>query len=89
MLCYDLQQRLPEKLKKKTRTENHNLPNSDKVLQIDIELPDFDMNNTDPVIEEFFDTRTFEEQNAIEKGSSSQENTNINKDWSINNIFQL
>ncbi|CAG8808305.1 15657_t:CDS:1, partial [Gigaspora margarita] len=52
----------------------------DEVLQIDIELPDFDMNDTDPVIEEFFDTRTFGEQNAIEEGSSSQKNTNLNED---------
>ncbi|CAG8720244.1 18905_t:CDS:2 [Gigaspora margarita] len=34
----------------------------DEVSQIDVELPeDINIDNNDPVIEEFFDIRTFEE----------------------------
>ncbi|CAG8569811.1 9297_t:CDS:1 [Dentiscutata heterogama] len=107
MLRHDLQQRLPEILKKKTKpksqgstsTDDINLENAsvdilfekfdeDEVSQIDIELPDFDTNNNELVMEEFFDMRIFEEQIIIEEGSQLQENTISNEDWSIDYIFR-
>ncbi|CAG8659015.1 5662_t:CDS:2, partial [Cetraspora pellucida] len=106
MLCYNLQQKLSEVLKKKYRTKNQvsfnftniNLENAsiniffeefgrDKILQVDIELSDFDIHDNDPVMKEFFDFNIFDQQNTIEEGSHSQQNTNNNDDWSIDNIF--
>ncbi|CAG8627456.1 2104_t:CDS:1, partial [Scutellospora calospora] len=60
----------------------------DEILQVDVELPDFDMHDNDSVIEEFFDFNIFEQQNTTEEGSHSQQSTNINDDWSIDDIFQ-
>ncbi|CAG8619622.1 2960_t:CDS:2, partial [Dentiscutata heterogama] len=60
----------------------------DEILQIDVELLNLDMNNTDLAMEEFFDTKTFKEQNAI-KDFYSQENTNLNEDWLIKDIFRF
>ncbi|CAG8787333.1 6225_t:CDS:1, partial [Racocetra fulgida] len=61
----------------------------DEILQIDVKLPDFDTNNNDLVMEEFFDFKTLEEQNMIEKDFHSQQNINVNQDWSIDDIFQF
>ncbi|CAG8518413.1 2892_t:CDS:2 [Cetraspora pellucida] len=94
MLRHDLQQRFQGS----TSTDDINLENAsvdilfeefdeDEVSQIDIELPDFDTNNNELIMEEFFDMRTFEEQIMIEEGSQPQENTISNEDWSINDIF--
>ncbi|CAG8481553.1 6479_t:CDS:2, partial [Racocetra fulgida] len=80
-------QKLPEILKKKTKTKGQNSLNptdnvdfenttinilfeefdEDEILQIDVELPDFDANDNDSVMEEFFDIKTFEKQNTIEE----------------------
>ncbi|CAG8505083.1 46501_t:CDS:2 [Gigaspora margarita] len=60
----------------------------DELLQANIKLPDFDMNNNYSVMEEIFDFRLLEEPNIIEEGSISQQNTNANQDWLVDNIFQ-
>ncbi|CAG8625652.1 9146_t:CDS:2, partial [Dentiscutata erythropus] len=68
---------------------NHKF-DGDEVLQIDVKLPeDINMDNDNLVMEEFFDIRTFEEQTTTEEGFHPQENTVINEDWSIDDIFRL